>query len=183
MRTKVVIFASLLLLVAVSASDVSAVQTEPLTVAEELRVLQFIIQLERDPLGASAPEIREALLAWIIEAEEFELIVCGDTSDLFRDLNNFVPELFGQTIFGAAAFVVKHPEKAGDDFAKQLAGIESMLRAYESILASAPTARGESLDNLLSMRQDGSLESWVEKMTQRCLSEIDAKKSMPESDG
>jgi hypothetical protein len=62
----------------------------------------------------------------------------------------------------------ENPKKAGDWAAVQTAGIESTLKAYESILRADPDARWQELDRLVTARKAGKLRSLVEKEMAAC---------------
>jgi len=73
-----------------------------------------------------------------------------------------------QSMFSAAVFVIDHPERADDEAGKQLAGVEGMLRAYDSILREKPRKRIVFLDELLAMREAGTLAAWVRQQSAKC---------------
>jgi hypothetical protein len=60
-----------------------------------------------------------------------------------------------------AAFKLANPEKASDEDAAQLAGVESALISYESIVKEQPTARHAFLDDLVAKRGQGELAKFV----------------------
>ena len=60
-----------------------------------------------------------------------------------------------------AAFKLSNPEKAKDEDAAQLAGIESTLTSYEAMIKEQPKARNAFLDDLVTKRADGSLTKYV----------------------
>ena len=67
-----------------------------------------------------------------------------------------------------AAFLFEHPKEAKDWAAAQTAGIESTLKAYESILKADPEARWKELDRLVSARDAKKLRKLVEKEMANC---------------
>jgi hypothetical protein len=76
--------------------------------------------------------------------------------------------LYVQSIFGMAAFLFEHPKKANDWAAVQTAGIESTLRAYQSILRADSEARWKELDRLVTAQKAGKLRKLVEKEMASC---------------
>jgi hypothetical protein len=67
-----------------------------------------------------------------------------------------------QMTFGMAVFKLENPEKKDDEKAAQLAGVESMLRAYETMLAENEKARNTELDSLVTKQKNGELKAIVD---------------------
>jgi hypothetical protein len=81
---------------------------------------------------------------------------------------NFVTEIFSQSIFSAARFVIEHPDEAKNPIAVYTAGVEGSLKAYQSILKTHPEAKWPFLDDLIVKKQNGELATYVEKATAGC---------------
>jgi hypothetical protein len=98
--------------------------------------------------------------------------ICGEElGPVFHESNrdkNFVSEIFGQSMFSSASFIIEHPDQAKDAVAVYTAGVEGSLRAYESILKTHPEAKWPFLDDLIMKQQNGELTSFVEKATAKC---------------
>jgi hypothetical protein len=77
-------------------------------------------------------------------------------------------ELATQQTFSAAAFMIEHPDRAQDQLAVSVAGVEGVLRTYEILLAQKPKARFPSLDGLLQARGKGELEGVVKANLKAC---------------
>ena len=56
---------------------------------------------------------------------------------------------------------MEHPDKAKDQNAQFLAGVESTLKAYKAILESKPDAKSKGLDGLLEKQSHGTLADFV----------------------
>jgi hypothetical protein len=67
-----------------------------------------------------------------------------------------------------AAFIVENPKKAEDWVAVQSAGIESVLRAYESIRRADSEASWKEIDRLLEARRAGKLQALVRRELASC---------------
>lgn len=68
-----------------------------------------------------------------------------------------------------AAYQVQHnifdPMKNKEHMeAKTLAGVEGLLRAYESLLAKRPENRSQALDDAIVLRNNGGLADFVKKL-------------------
>src|SRR4030095_5643123 len=70
-------------------------------------------------------------------------------------------EVNQQTIFSAAAFKLEHPDHLRNDTGAYLAGVEGALRAYETLMKSAPDGQLAFLDDLVAKRDRGELADHV----------------------
>jgi hypothetical protein len=134
----------------------------PSTPEERAQAVTWARSLEADPLQKGAKEMRAKLLRWLVEVPDITVIACTDfLSPLFDKDKNYGAELAMQSTFSSAAFIIEHPEKAEDEPAVHLAGLEGTLRAYEAILKVKPKAKWEHLDNLIVKRDKGELDDYV----------------------
>jgi hypothetical protein len=143
---------------------------EPSTAAERKRAVELTRKLEKQPLARSSSQDRAWLLEFIIEAPDFEVKGCSGPLDVLvkEEDGPYARVLYVQAIFGMAAFMFENPKKADDWAAVQTAGIESTLRAYQSILGADPDARWKELDRLVAARAAGKLRKLVEKEMAAC---------------
>lgn len=142
----------------------------PSTPAERKRAVEVTRRLERDPLGRGADGERRWLLQWIVEIPDVQVRGCSGPLDALAqdDEGRFGKELYTQAVFGMATFLIEHPKQAGDWVAVQTAGVESVLRAYRSLLQKAPRARWEELDALAMAKRQGKLAAVVEQTMEGC---------------
>ena len=142
----------------------------PSTEAERKRAVEITRKLERQPLARSTGPDRAWLLEFIVQAPDFEVRGCSGPLDaLAKDEEGpYAKILYVQSVFGMAAFLFEHPKEANDWAAVQTAGIESTLRAYESILKADPEARWKELDRLVAARDAKKLRKLVEKEMAAC---------------
>lgn len=119
--------------------------------------------LEQDPFIKDAKKYREALTFYLIETKDVSLVLCTSeaTKAAFDKKYKFSNELFSQNMYGMAVFKLENPDKATDEKATQLAGVESMLRAYEVMVKQNPKAKFAAVDSLLDKRTNGSLAKFV----------------------
>ena len=119
--------------------------------------------LEQDPFIKDAKKFREAMTFYLIETNDVSVVVCTNdaTKTLFDKKYKFSNELFGQNMFGMAAFKLENPDKKDDEKAAQLAGIESLLRVYETMVKQNPKAQFAAADALIAKRTDGTLAKFV----------------------
>ncbi len=142
----------------------------PSTAEERRRAVETTRSLEKQPLARRSDEARRWLLGWIVEIPDISVTGCsGPLDPLTKEEDSpYANRLYVQSIFGMAAFLIENPKKAKDWAAVQTAGIESVLRAYESILSADPEERFDALDRLLAARKAGTLRRLVEKEMADC---------------
>ncbi len=106
--------------------------------------------------------MREQSLRWVIETDQVHLIACSDVRSPFLDKKNkFGSEMTVAYTIGMAAFKLQNPDKASDENAAQLAGLESALKSYETIVKEKPKGKFDAVENLLTKRNDGTLVKYV----------------------
>lgn len=144
----------------------------PSTPEERAKAVQIARTLDADPLQPGNKDMRTWFTLWLIEVPDITVQVCGEElGPLFHESNrdkNFVSEIFGQSMFSSASFIIEHPDQAKDAVAVYTAGVEGSLRAYHSILKTHPEARWPFLDDLVAKQQNSELTKFVEKATAKC---------------
>lgn len=120
--------------------------------------------LEVKPFDKDAKDIRGWALRYVIETKDVSIIICaGDlTRPTLEKKNKYGSELLAQYTIGMAAFKLENPSKKDDENAAQLAGIESMLRAYEQMVKEKPKAKFAAMDDIIAKRDNGELKGLVE---------------------
>ncbi len=123
------------------------------------QLVKFAKQLEQTPFGDEAETNRGWAVRWVIETDQVSVIVCSNsvTEPLLDKKNKYGSDLLGQYMIGMAAFKIENPDKAADEDAAQLAGVQSFLRAYEAMVAAKPKAKYNKMDDLIAMRDKGEL--------------------------
>jgi hypothetical protein len=83
--------------------------------------------------------------ALVDEVPEIHIELCsGYLGPVVGSDKKYAIEIFGQTMFASAAFIIAHPEQANDRVAVNLAGVEGALKVYEAIVASFLRSAGSS---------------------------------------
>lgn len=162
-----IVFAALLVL---CSPTIASAERGPSTAAERKRAVEITRRLEKEPLARSGAEAREWLLRFVVEAPDFNVRGCSGPLDVLAKNEDgpYARLLYMQSIFGMAAFMFEHPKKAENWAAVQTAGIESTLKAYESVLRADSEARWKELDRLVAARNAGRLRKLVEKEMAGC---------------
>ena len=119
--------------------------------------------LEQNPLDKKAKDIRGWAVGWIIATDKVTVNVCSLIISGVDKKYKYNTEVFGQYTIGMAAFKLANPDKAKDEDAAQLAGVESALVFYESIIREQPKVRHAFLDDLLAKRGQGELAKFVKE--------------------
>ena len=142
----------------------------PSTPAERKKAVETTRRLERSPLAPGANVQRMWLIKWIIEIPDINVRSCSGPLDALAmdDGSRHGRQLYAQSMFGMTAYMIEHPRSKDDWLAVQTAGVESTLRAYQSLLAAEPDARWEELDTLLEARRRGRLGEILEKTMEGC---------------
>lgn len=129
---------------------------------EKEMVIKTARALEEKPFDKETKKMREQALKWVIETDEVSITACGGVMKPFLEKKNkFGSELTVAYTIGMAAFKLENPDKAKDENATQLAGLETALKSYEAILKENPKGKFEAVDALLTKRSNGELINYV----------------------
>ncbi|HVP51214.1 MAG TPA: hypothetical protein VMT05_03840 [Terriglobales bacterium] len=148
----------------------------PSTAEERAKVIDLTRKLENDPLNPQAEEWRVWLAKWIDEVPDVIIPICPPLlPQLLRSNRNYAHELAMQVVYSSAAFIVEHPKEQVDQQAVFQAGVDGMLKSYQSILKARPQARWYFLDSLIDMRDKGTLKQYLHKqIDSNCISGLQA---------
>jgi hypothetical protein len=147
-----------------------AAERGPSTPEERKRAVETTRKLEQHPLARSSIEARRWLFQWIVDIPDIHVTSCsGPLDPLLKDEEDtFAQLLYVQSVFGMAAFQIENPKKEKDWVAVQTAGLESVLRAYASMLKADPEATRPELDRIARARKAGKLRALVQKEMAKC---------------
>jgi len=142
----------------------------PSTPEERKRAVEATRKLEKEPLARNSMELRKWLFQWIVEIPDINVTSCGGPLDALREdeEDTYGQILYVQSVFGMTAFMIESPKKAGDWVAVQTAGIESVLRAYDSMRKADSELRYKDLERLEKARKAGKLVEIVKKEMAKC---------------
>lgn len=119
--------------------------------------------LEAKPFDENADAARKWGFKYVADTDEFSVILCSDTMKLIPEKKNkFKGDLLMQFTFGMAVFKLENPDQKDNETAAQIAGLESMLRTYEKMIAENPKAKSPGIDELLAKRDSSELKTLVE---------------------
>jgi hypothetical protein len=143
------------------------------TEEERRKAVMLTRFLESNPYHENAKATRQWLLLWAIEVPDITVSMCADLiPELLEQKEQKSDELsfiLIQLSFGALAAIIQDPAVQEDRKAQDLAGVESALKVYESIQAKDPSKHWGFLDDLLSMRKNGTLKAEIARRTDKCI--------------
>lgn len=119
--------------------------------------------LEAKPFDPNADAARNWGFKYIADTDEVSVVLCSEVLKLIPEKKNkFKSELLLQFTFGTAVFKLENPDQKEDESAAQFAGMESMLRTYEKMVAENEKAKSPGMDELITKRDNGELKTLVE---------------------
>lgn len=118
--------------------------------------------LEKKPFDPNANVARQWGFKWVSDTDEVSVVLCSGTMKMIPEKKNkYKTEQLTQFMFGMAVFKLENTDNK-DENAAQLAGLESMLRSYEVMVAEKSDAKNADLDALLTKRNNNELKTLVE---------------------
>ncbi|MGK5011793.1 M28 family metallopeptidase [Janthinobacterium sp. MDB2-8] len=139
----------------------------PSTPAERARVVQMASQAQHDPLALQQRD-GAWLSAWI---EAIPDLTFG--ASMPDDWLNTAPTpatreaLRFQYLASVMAFQIEHPDQARQQSASDLAGMQGVLRAYDTLLRQDSRYRSAKLDAALAARQQDRLPAFLATLSGR----------------
>ena len=162
------------------AAVANEVERGPSTIAERTRVMQIALAAQNDPLES---EKRDGawLRAWVNEVPDLTL----NPSPLDGWLK-FAPSpairgaLGFQYLASVMAFQIQHPDLASQPMVSDQAGLEGVLRAYETLLRTDRSAQSLKLDLALEARDRHQLPTFLGMLAGRGVPLPMATSTMPD---
>ncbi|MBS1911953.1 MAG: hypothetical protein JST22_08215 [Bacteroidetes bacterium] len=145
-----------------------AQESKPAALSKE-QVLTAIQLLETRPTSDQAKGLRAGLIAWVTDAPDVSVNVCGGIVNPFlKSKYQYHTELMIQVMLGSAAYILQHPDSANNQVAINRAGILSSLRTYGVLRDANPSLAMPELDPILKARNEGTLDAWVRDALAEC---------------
>jgi hypothetical protein len=164
-------FGSVLLFVVFSAVAVMrvSVAAEETSAATKTRMIQIIETLESNPFVKDGKKIRGEVMSWLTEAPDVAVMLCPEVLGIVRDdLDDDAATLVVQMMFSQAKFILEHPDKATDQHAVNVAGVEGVLRTYAAMQAKKPKLAIPEFDRLVKLQASGQLGVAVDEGLAKC---------------
>ncbi|HEX5160823.1 MAG TPA: hypothetical protein VFV88_03820 [Steroidobacteraceae bacterium] len=142
---------------------------DPTTPEVKAEIIRLVDTLEKQPGHPDARAMRASVLKWLTDAPDVSVKVCFD----FLGMEDFAPdgreaELFFQQPFAEARYVLENPDKAKDEIAVHLAGVESALRTYAVMKAEDAKLEIPAMEKLVKLQAEQKLPEHVSKATKKC---------------
>ena len=156
-----------------------ALERGPSTPEERQKVVAIAKRMEQKPLDKSQRKEQEWALQWIEDVPDVHVDICREVLGDFADSDyRYRSILTVQLTLSSAAFLIEHPQQADDQVGEFMAGVESTLRAYRSILRQNPKEKSPELDGLVAKQARGELQEFVRKAAEECDSGNDSSSDM-----
>lgn len=143
----------------------------PATAEEKERIVKLAAAADKDPIGVMRSAEGRWFEKWSDEVPDY---MFGPDAGVFWFHNGVAKAdlarvlRFHHTVTTAAFQVQKNIADPMRDpavmEAKTIAGIEGLLRAYESLVAKNPENRVAAIDDLVAIRDKGGLQDFVKKL-------------------
>lgn len=148
----------------------AAAQSHDAASAEQRqRVVAIAHKLEAAPLDQALFPEREWARQWVLVNPDVRIRMCMQLlPELRRPRYKFRPEILDQMMLSSAAFLIEHPDKAGDHLAENVAGLQGVLKVYAAIVKSNPDARVPALDEMVEKESRGKLVEYARETIQAC---------------
>jgi carboxypeptidase Q len=156
---------------ALAVPTLAQAERGPSTAEENARVVALASASDKDPIGTMSSADGRWFMKWADEVADYSF--GPDAGTFWLETGAAKGEMarvvrFHHTV-STAAYQVQHamfdPQRKKEDMeAKTLAGVEGLLRAYESLLAKRPENRSQAMDDAIALRDKGGLADFVKKL-------------------
>jgi len=147
----------------------SAQSRDAASAEQRQRVVAIAHKLEATPLDQTLFPEREWAKQWVLENPDIRIRMCMQLlPDLRRPRYKYRLEILDQMMLSSAAFLIEHPDKAGDHLAENVGGLQGVLKGYAAIVKSNPETRVQALDELLEKQSRGKLVEFARETIKAC---------------
>lgn len=137
--------------------------------ATKTRMIQLIGMLESDPFLKDGKEVRGEIMSWLVEAPDVTVKICPNVlGDVRKIKGNEGRILVVQLGFSEAKFILENPDKATDQHAINVAGVEGVLRTYAAMKTTKPKLAIPEIDRLVKLQESGQLGAAVDEGLAKC---------------
>lgn len=148
-------------------TSTAPVERGPSTPEERARVVTMALDAEKNPLQIQAAN-GEWLTKWVNDVPDLILNLGAVEDWLNRAATPNISEIIKfQFIASVMAFQIQNPALANKQSANDLAGVEGVLHAYETLLSQDAHHRSVKMDAALAARNKGELSAFLKKLSGR----------------
>lgn len=130
------------------------------TPEERARAVRIAQALEERPTDLSLSDDYKWLLHWAAEEPDLAFQVCPANMP-WDGKYEHSGDLRAVGLAATVAFVIQHPDEGKDPATAALAAMESMLRAYQTIVEQDPQAHSKETDDVVEIQRQGKLEEYI----------------------
>ena len=161
---------ALLLMVTSSIATMHAVAEEQETsAATNTRMIQLIGTLESEPFQKDHNEVRSEVMTWLVEAPDVTVRICLKVLGDIEKIKGYEGGiLVVQLGFSQAKFILENPDKATDQHAINVAGVEGVLRTYAAMKSTKTELAIPEVDRLVKLQESGELGAAVVERQAKC---------------
>jgi hypothetical protein len=159
---------SFVLLLAAFLTAAYAADRGPSTPEERARAVKAAQLLQKTPFSPAARTEGKWGLQWITDVPDINVTICGEFSP---EPYKYQGVLLASHVMSMAAFIIKNPNKAGENDAVWRAGVAGMLLTYETILKQKRDGDSDFYDDLLKQRAEDNLDNFMHEFEVRCVSD------------
>ena len=162
------LFATFAILASLSVPALAQQGRGPSTLEEQARVIALAAAADKDPMGVMSSADGRWFEKWSDDVPDF--MFGADKGAVWFMTKAAKGELkqvlrFHHSLTTAAFQIKNHIAEPGKDAAqmeaKTMAGVEGLLRAYESLLAKNEDNRSAKVDEAIAARNNGTLAAFV----------------------
>jgi hypothetical protein len=149
------------------SQDQGGSKRAPSTAEERQRFVAVVRKLEKAPLDESLNSETKWAMQWLNDVPDITVTICwAPMGHFLMEGYRYDEKIRGQFVLGMGAYQIEHSARQEDEI--YLAGVESALKAYRSILKSKPDAISKTLEQLQAMEDNGRLAKFVRDASRDC---------------
>lgn len=132
------------------------------------RFARVIRQLHREPLSQRGHDARREILTWVLDTQQFTVVVCGDVGALLPQGDASPYPYMIELMMSYAAAVIEDGRPQADPVTTTEMALAGVVVYYEAILAQDPSAANPLLETLRSAAHGGTLRALAQQATSQC---------------
>ena len=163
---RIAIIAALSLLLLASAATAQQLATHS---KDRERIADLATKLENDPLSKKARSNRKKVLTMLRSAPDLRVEPCRALlGELLLSKEMGARELHAQLEISTAKYLAEHPEATGDRERALAAGLEGVVRTYETMRHTFPAIDVEPMSPIMEAHKRGDLAGYVREALVDC---------------
>ena len=116
--------------------------------------------LEARPTDPTLRDDYGRLLRWVAEVPDISVSICSANMP-WKEKYKYSGELAAVGLAATVSFVIQHPDEGKDPASAGVAAMESMLTAYQKIVAADPKGHSKQMDAVVEIQKQGKVSEYV----------------------